>query len=300
MAEREIDFLKTCVRELAEPENLFQGMRLPENFELPDDILLFYHDYCAPAPNAHCRYTLVFPLARMHYLVDQEEYDIAEGDMLLIRPYARRFLSPRSGGYQRFFITFQLKTPQSYLPEGCLHRLPEPALAHLRKVTACYQANDVQGTSLALHAFLTTLSPGSVRGRERLLSPPIAKVLALINDDVGNAPGIKEMAARVNMSPGNLARKFRSELGMSIHRCVSARKLEFARYCLRRTRMDMEEIARNCGFQSGSGFSHFFTKQTGVSPLAYRKGRETSPPPGRVRERGSVSAAPGPEKCFSS
>ena len=144
----------------------------------------------------------------------------------------------------------------------------------------------MQGTSLALHAFLTTLSPGSERGRERLLSPPIAKVLALINDDVGNAPGIREMAAKVNMSPGNLARKFRSELGMSIHRCVSSQKLEFARYCLRRTRMNMEEIARNCGFQSGSGFSHFFTKQTGVSPLAYRKGREKLAGSGPSRRRG--------------
>ena len=287
MEENGIDFLKTCAKELPEPEDLFQGMRLPAHFELPDDILLFYHDFCAPAPNAHCRYTLVFPLAAMHYFVDEEEYDLAEGDLLLIRPYALRFLSPRSAGYQRFFITFRLNEPQSYLPENCLNRLSPAASACLKEMVARYDAGDASGLSLALYGFLTHLSPGPRSKAERGLSPAIARSVSFINENFHRDLDVGALAARVNMSVSNFARKFRRETGGSVHACIAGQRLEFARYYLCRTRMSMDEIARRCGFQSGSSFSHFFKTRTGLSPLTFRKQRERTPGEGaKLPEQG--------------
>ena len=277
MEENGIDFLKTCVRNLPEPEDLFQGMRLPENFELPDDILLFYHDFCAPAPNAHCRYTLVVPLASMHYFVDEEEYDLTEGDLLLIRPYARRFLSPQSAGYQRFFITFRLKEPQGYLPENCFNRLSPESSVFLKSIVNCYDAGDAGGLSLALYGFLTHLSPG-LRGKaERGLSPAIARSVSFINEKFHRDLDVETLAARVNMSVSNFARKFRRETGGAVHACIAGLRLEFARYYLCRTRMSMDEIACRCGFQSASSFSHFFKSRTGSSSLGFRKQREKMP-----------------------
>ena len=66
MYSKSTELIKSRICELEEPENLYEGVRLPPSFALPDNILLFYHDFCAPAPTAHRRYTLVFPLASMH------------------------------------------------------------------------------------------------------------------------------------------------------------------------------------------------------------------------------------------
>lgn len=270
-----IGFLKDAAQRLREPENLYEGLKLPKGFGLPDDILLFYHDFCAHAPNAHCRYTLVFPFSEMLYYVDQQTYTIAPGDLLLIPPYTLRFLSPLSAGYQRLFITFQLKTPQSYLPQSILNHLSERSLEFLKNIFELYSQNNTPALALELYGFLTHLSPGAP-GDSRRLSAPIARAAAFINENIHTALTCSAVAARVNMSVSNLNRRFRLEMGDSIHHYIKFQRLEFARHYLQKTLMPVDEIARLCGFLSSSSFIRFFTQANGISPLAYRKNRENS------------------------
>ncbi len=266
------DVIKSRICELQEPENLYDGLRLPEFFALPDNILLFYHDFCAPAPVAHHRYTLVFPLAPMHYYVNEEEFDLDEGDLLFIPPCARRFLAPQSAGYQRFFITFELPCEQSYLPRTFFNRLSGETVRIMDEIFDLYSGKDPAGLALALYRFLTRLSPGQLPRIKPRMSKEIAAAAAFINDNLHLPLENRAIAAKVNMSPGNLARRFRKETGMALHEYISSQRLEFARCYLQKTCMSVEEIARCCGFLSGSSFSRFFTLRTGQSPLAYRKG----------------------------
>ena len=271
MHDENIECLLSCVRDLPEPANLYEGVRLPENFALPDEILLFYHDYCAPAPNAHCRYTLVFPLAEMHYYADEREFDLAPGDVLLIRPFSLRFLSPDSAGYQRLFITFQLPAPQAYLPEKMRFRLTGETLPYLRTMRTNYPDGDPGKLALALFGFLTHLEPGGPARETRRTSRQVARAVEYINDHIHVPLENRAIAERVSMSPSNLSRRFRREMGISVHDYIGRQRLEFARYYLAKTLMPMDEIARRCGFLSNSSFSHFFKQRTGLSPLAFRK-----------------------------
>ena len=271
MYSKSTELIKSRICELAEPENLYEGVRLPPSFALPDNILLFYHDFCAPAPTAHRRYTLVFPLASMHYVVDQQEFDITDGDLLLIPPFCRRFLASRSKGYQRFFITFELPEEQSYLPRACLNRLSDESAAYLEKIFDLYPGGDSRELALALYGFLTHLAPETRKSNGTRLSREIAGAVEFINENLNTPLENSTIAAKVNMSPGNLARRFRKEMGVSVHGYISDQRLEFARYYLQKTRMNVEEIALCCGFLSSSSFSHFFTDRTGCSPLNWRK-----------------------------
>ena len=117
MKNDDILFLKNYVRTVQEPENLFSGKRLPHGFALPDNILIFFHDFTSPAPDAHGRHTLVFPLEKMIYFVERQRIELVPGMMLYVPPFALRFLHPDSNGYGRFFITFEVKGEQPYLPE---------------------------------------------------------------------------------------------------------------------------------------------------------------------------------------
>ena len=267
------DSLKSRFRELPEPENLYKGLRLPENFELPNEILLFYHDFCAPAPNAHSRYTLVFPLAEMIYYVDQEKYVLRQGDILCIRPYSLRFLAPESAGYQRFFITFQLKNEQRYLPDKRLFRMSGAEENILRNVLEYYEKGNGPALSVSLYGFLTALIPAETAQTQcgDGMSREIAAALEFINENIFRSIDNAQIAGKVNMSTGNMARRFRNEVGMPVHKYILHQRLEFARYYLRKTGMHLDEIARRCGFESASGFTHFFKKKNGMPPLAYRK-----------------------------
>ncbi|MBE6385209.1 MAG: helix-turn-helix transcriptional regulator [Lentisphaerae bacterium] len=265
------DLIKSRIRELQEPENLYEGVKLPRHFALPDNILLFYHDFAAAAPVAHCRYTLVFPLASMRYYVDQQKFDIKEGDVLLIPPYSRRFMDLKSSGYQRFFITFELPEAQSYLPPSCLNRLSGATTDDLKKIFDLFPDGNPAELSLALWHFLTHLSPETHAVADSPISSSIAAAIAYINDNLHLSLQNSSIAAKVNMSVSNLVRRFRRETGMTLHEYIAGQRLELGRYHLLKTRMRTEEIARCCGFLSGASFSHFFTARTGLSPLAYRK-----------------------------
>ncbi len=256
-------------RNLPEPDNLYAGQRLPDNFELPDNILLFYHDFCAPAPNAHHRYTLVFPFADMQYYVDQIQYDLHGGKILLLRPYQLRFLSPNSAGYQRFFITFTLKNGQSYLPESCVCEPDESSFRYLEQIL---HETDPQELAIALYHFLASLSQSShAESTSKKMSPQIANAIRFIHENLNHPLNNQSIANAVNMSESNLRRRFRQETGLSLKSYVNKQRLDIASYYLKETLMRVEEIAALCGFSSLFSFSHFFKFATGCSPAQFRR-----------------------------
>jgi len=87
-----------------------------------------------------------------------------------------------------------------------------------------------------------------------------------------SSPITIEMAARhVHMSRANFARLFRQHTGQTFLEYLHRLRLQQACTFLLETTWTVRSIAELCGFASESGFSRFFTKQMGVTPLTYRK-----------------------------
>lgn len=89
-------------------------------------------------------------------------------------------------------------------------------------------------------------------------------------DDAQGLPTVKNLAERVNLSPGYLSDLLKKETGMSaqehIHYCL----LEEAKNRLINTDDHINEVAYSLGFEYPQYFVKLFKQKTGQTPTAYR------------------------------
>ncbi|HTA42895.1 MAG TPA: AraC family transcriptional regulator [Bryobacteraceae bacterium] len=97
------------------------------------------------------------------------------------------------------------------------------------------------------------------------------RLIDFIEDNLDSDLSLHAMAAEVEMSPLYLARAFKAAVGQSPHQYVLSRRIERARELLRNTSMPVVDVAMAVGFSSQSHLSHWFLRQVGVSPAAYRR-----------------------------
>lgn len=97
------------------------------------------------------------------------------------------------------------------------------------------------------------------------------RLIDFIEDNLDSDLSLHAMAVEVEMSPLYLARAFKAAVGQSPHQYVLARRIERARELLRNTSMPVVDVAMAVGFSSQSHLSHWFLRQVGVSPAAYRR-----------------------------
>lgn len=256
---------------IEEPPDFFQGRRLPRGVALPDNVLLFYHDFIAMKPNTHSRYTLLFPFAKMNYLVDRQSVALAPGEMLLILPHQVRYLQPASEGYGRLFITFELPGPQPYLPQTLPMPVAPAQWALLEAFVRAYRLGRTFDAVLKLVEILKLAAATRIADTTRRVSAVTAAAVALVNEQLNTPLPVVYLAKVLHVSESNLRLRFRRDIGQSIGRYITQHRLDAARYRLRATDMNISEVAESCGFESLFAFSHFFKNATGVSPLHYRQ-----------------------------
>ena len=85
-----------------------------------------------------------------------------------------------------------------------------------------------------------------------------------------------EFAARMNRTPVQTAREFRSSVGTTLKDYLSWRQIECAKELLRNTRRGTAQIARECGFGTVRTFYRAFRRSVGCSPTRFRERNVTS------------------------
>ena len=264
--------LLTYARKVNEPENLFSGRRIGPNFELPDNILVFFHDYTAPLPNAHGRHTLVIPFDNMTYYMECRKIELYPGCLLYVPPYAVRFLHPNSSGYRRLFITFDLKGTPDYLPPPEIMEFTDEMEKRLNCFLERYQTGNPESASMALAEFLFMRNFKKENiSSSRILPEAVEKAVELIETHLSEIGGIKQIALKTGLSESHLRQLFRKSIGCSLGQFIAEKKLDFAKYSLACTKKRIAEIAEECGFANIYVFSAFFRRNTGIPPLRYRK-----------------------------
>jgi AraC family transcriptional regulator len=117
------------------------------------------------------------------------------------------------------------------------------------------------------------VSPGrDVRGRHGALPQRrLRAVLDYIEEHLGAAPTLTEIAAVTGLNPYHFTRQFKAATGLPPHQYVITRRIERAKQLLREwTDSSLAEVAARAGFYDQSQFSHHFKRQVGVTPSQFR------------------------------
>ena len=258
------------------PDSFLTGAKLPDRFELPDNILVFMHDWFPLQHFVHSRYMLIFPAVPVEYRIDGDAVcRIQPGQAMFSPPCQNRSLQANGGdiahGYPRLMITFDLSRDTYYLPDDILLDVSPEAESILAELLSAFKEGRNADLSIRLFFLLRELSQHRANVQPVHYSPVVHAALKYINSHSGRNASLAAMAAEAKTSVSNLRLLFRKELGCPPGRFAAEHRMKVARYNLAMTSMRVEELAALCGFRSVYAFSHFFKKHTGMSPLAWRK-----------------------------
>jgi transcriptional regulator GlxA family with amidase domain len=79
------------------------------------------------------------------------------------------------------------------------------------------------------------------------------------------------LAGRAHMSERTFARRFRAETGTTPHHWLTWQRVLLAQRLLETTDLDVDQIARRCGFGGAATLRHHFVGRVGTSPQRYRR-----------------------------
>ncbi len=107
--------------------------------------------------------------------------------------------------------------------------------------------------------------------KENVYSIHVIKAMDYIYIHLHEKIKISQIADELSLDRSYLSSLFRSETGMSIHHYIISEKIRSASHLLTSSEMTYSEIAEYYGFSSQSHFSNSFKKETGYTPMNYRK-----------------------------
>ena len=110
---------------------------------------------------------------------------------------------------------------------------------------------------------------------ENMLSPDlnenIQRAVSYINDNLDTELSVASVCKSANISKSVLYKKFREKFNCTLSEYVNRQRINESIKLLHTTSLSIDEISQRVGFTSASYYSKIFKKQTGVSPLKYKK-----------------------------
>lgn len=101
----------------------------------------------------------------------------------------------------------------------------------------------------------------------------LKRALEFIDDNLGAAIGVPEIAIASGVSPYHFSRAFRQATGRPPYAYLLERRMEKAKTILCGSGIALSSVAQQCGFASLSQFSRMFRREVGVTPTHFRNQR---------------------------
>lgn len=101
-------------------------------------------------------------------------------------------------------------------------------------------------------------------------SPPIQKVIALIDADPAGDLNLSTLAKTQGLNASYLSALFRRETGETITAHITRKRMQLAMHLLSTTRLQVQTVAQHCGIHDINYFSKLFRKTCGKTPREYR------------------------------
>ncbi|WP_250001757.1 AraC family transcriptional regulator [Actinoplanes sp. M2I2] len=96
-------------------------------------------------------------------------------------------------------------------------------------------------------------------------------VRELVEDRLGQALPLRELAAATGLSVSQFARQFKARTGLSPHQFLIQRRVDAACQLLRCTRMPIAEVAQRCGFSHQEHLTRVLRAHLDITPAALRR-----------------------------
>ena len=160
---------------------------------------------------------------------------------------------------------------------GNLLHLPDPNLLHetIGEMLSCLQAekriNEAQCSAMIHTMLMKLLEHSGATGSGVIGNPVVDRAIAYIQSHLSENITVDEIAASTGYSRSYFSHVFTQETGMSPYQFVKKSRIESAQQILKTTRLPIQDIAFQCGFNSTANFCYTFRCMTGVSPHNYRK-----------------------------
>jgi two-component system, response regulator YesN len=99
----------------------------------------------------------------------------------------------------------------------------------------------------------------------------VQQAMAYIQTHFADADiSLQAVAGAVNLSPSHLSAQFKSRMGLSYSKYLTAVRLEEAQKLLRTTDWSVTAVAETIGYPNVTNFYRHFQRQVGMTPAAYR------------------------------
>jgi AraC-like DNA-binding protein len=299
-----IETLRSLVREVPLPSNLFRGLLCRQSLA-PDNIIFYRRGEKAPSKsegvsnNYHHRFEFVVVVGTAGPVrIDQTSYMLQPGECALIFPNEfHHYLDLPEGGAEWLFLTFDLPNSSAIQSLRATPRtLDHAALTLVEKLVREYlqpegAAPDTLSISYHLSRLLLHLleCPALPDDRRDIHSGTTArdvileKINSYVRTHLDQAVTISDIAQELGYSVSHLRAVFRDRLGVSLGRYMRESRLSEAAQLLQSSELNVSAIGERCGFESLYAFSRAFRKAYGIPPRAYRQlvVEGEAPPPRR-------------------
>lgn len=107
--------------------------------------------------------------------------------------------------------------------------------------------------------------------KEQIYSIHVIKAMDYIYIHLHEKIKVSQIAENLSLNRSYLSSLFSKETGMSINQYIISEKIKSASHMLTSSEMTYSDIAEYYGFSSQSHFANCFKKETGYTPMNYRK-----------------------------
>ena len=225
------------------------------------------------------------------YFIEDEFFKLTDGDMVLVPKSALHRTAGK--GATRYLIYFSDKFLQKYFMPMALQPLfsRRPFVfradeGERERINAVFNAllteysraeREQTGHDEGLYAgylyqlLFTMVHASNTYVPHEYADGRIAQIIKYINENYSQIRDIEEISAHFFVSKYHLCRIFNKNLGIPLITYLNTIKIREACAMIKEGKLNLTEIAMQCGFNSSSYFCKVFKAEKGISPTEYKK-----------------------------